>query len=121
VETDISEHIIEGVLFRNKKKNGNQLYIIFLSRYHILSPTKQNIHYYSDTALSISKLQACLSQWPPSLQYALMVVVQQSRYSIFYDRDTSIQLGLPWQSCTPISVSTLKPLLRTIEVILLKP
>jgi len=51
-------------------------------------------HYHSDTALSISKLKAYLLQWLPSLQHALMVVVQQSRYSIFYDRDTPIQLGL---------------------------
>ena len=28
----------------------------------------------------------------------LMVVLQPSRYSIFYGRDTPIQLGLPWRS-----------------------
>ena len=67
VETDISEHIIEGVLFQEQEEKCKP--IIFLSMCHILSPTKQSIHYHSDsdTALSISKLQACFLQWPPSL------------------------------------------------------
>ena len=50
-----------------------------------------------------------------------MVVMQQSRDSIFYNGDTSIQLSLPWQSCTSASVSTLKPLLGAIKFIPLKP
>ena len=119
VETNVLEHIIEEVPFQEQEEKWKP--IIFLSRCHILSLTKQSILYHSDTALSISKLQACLLQWPPSLQHALIVVVQQSRYSIFYDRDTPIQLGLLQQSCTPVSISILKPLLGTIEVILMKP
>ena len=110
VETNVSEHTIKGVLFQEQE--GKWKLIIFLSRCHILSPTKQSIHYCGDTALSISKLQACLPQWPLSLQ--------QSRYSIFHDRNTLIQLGLLWQGCTPVSASTLKPLLRTIGVVSLK-
>ena len=35
-------------------------------------------------------LQACLLQQPSFLQNALAVVIQQSRYSIFHDRNTSI-------------------------------
>ena len=40
---------------------------------------------------------------PPSIAAAflathLVAVIQLSRYSIFYDRDTSILLGLSWQS-----------------------
>jgi len=50
-----------------------------------------------------------------------VVLVQQSRDSTFYDRDTPIWLSLLWQSYTPVSVSTLKPLLEIIETILLKP
>jgi len=48
------------------------------------------------------------------------VVMQSSRYSIFHDRDTPIQLGFPWWNHTLVSISTLKPLLRTIGVIPLK-
>ena len=40
--------------------------------------------------------------------------MQQSKYYVFYNRDTLIQLSLLWQSCTLISVSILKSLLRTI-------
>ena len=51
----------------------------------------------------------------------LMAVMQPSRYFIFYNGDTSIQLGLPWQNHTPVSISILKPPLGVIEAILLKP
>ena len=47
----------------------------------------------------------------------LMVVMQSSGYSIFHNRDTPIQFGLLWWSYTPISISTLKTLLRVIGVI----
>ena len=47
----------------------------------------------------------------------LTAVMQSSGYFIFYNGDTPIQLSLPWQSHTPISVSTLKPPLSTIGVI----
>ena len=46
-----------------------------------------------------------------------MAVMQSFRYSIFYNRDTPIQLNLLWQSYTLVSVSTLKPSLGAIEVI----
>ena len=46
--------------------------------------------------------------------------MQQFRDPIFYNRDTPIQLGLPWQSYTSVSILTLKPLLRIIGVLLLK-
>ena len=49
----------------------------------------------------------------------LMVVMQSSRYSIFHNRDTFIQLSLLYH--TPFSVSILKPPLGAIEVILLEP
>ena len=55
------------------------------------------------------------------LTTCLMVVMQLSGYSIFHDRDTPSQLSLPWQSHTSVSVSILKPLLKVIGVILLKP
>jgi len=42
---------------------------------------------------------------------------QQSGDSIFHDRDTPIQLSFPWQSCTPVSVETLKPPLGAIGAI----
>ena len=55
------------------------------------------------------------------LTTCLIAIIQLSRYSIFYNRDTSIQLGLLWQSHTSVSVSILKPLLRIIGAIPLKP
>ena len=40
----------------------------------------------------------------------LIVVLQPSRYSVFYDRDTPIQLSLPWWSyscqCLNTEIST---------------
>ncbi len=62
---------------------------------------------------------------PPSIAAAflathLVAVIQLSRYSIFYDRDTSIYLVFHGK-VIPVSVSTLKPLLRVIEAIPLKP
>ena len=42
-------------------------------------------------------------------------------FGYFHDRDASIQLSLPWQSHTLVSISTLKSLLRVIRVIPLKP
>ena len=68
-----------------------------------------SIHLHSNTAFSISTIQAHLLWWPSFSQHALTAVIQQSRYSIFYDRDTSIQLSLLWQSHTPVSVLPLKP------------
>ena len=47
--------------------------------------------------------------------------MQLSEYSIFYNKNTPIQLGLLWQSYTPVSVSSLKPLLGAIRTIPLKP
>jgi len=38
-----------------------------------------------------------------------------------HDRDTPIWLSLPWQSCTPVSISILKPPLGAIGAIPLKP
>jgi len=50
-----------------------------------------------------------------------MAVMQSFRYSIFYNRDTPIQLNLSWQSHTLVSISTLKPPLGAIRVIPLEP
>ena len=50
-----------------------------------------------------------------------MVVIQQTRYPVFYDGNTSIQLSLLWQNLTPVRHILLKPLLKTIKVISLKP
>jgi len=50
----------------------------------------------------------------------LIVVMQLSRYSIFHNGDTLIQLSLPWWSYTPFSVLTLKPPLGAIGIISLK-
>ena len=47
--------------------------------------------------------------------------MQQSGDFVFHDRDTPIQLSLLWQSCTPVSILTLKPLLGAIGAIPLKP
>jgi len=55
--------------------------------------------------------KACLPWWPPFSQHILVVVVEPSEYSVFYDRNTPIQLSLLWQSHTPVSVLPLKPLL----------
>jgi len=46
-----------------------------------------------------------------------VVLVQQSRDSIFHDEDTSIQLGLLWWSHTPVSILTLKSPLGVIGAI----
>ena len=54
------------------------------------SPSNQKIHPHGDTAFSTSNLQACLLWWPPFLQHALMAVIQQSEYFIFYNGDTPI-------------------------------
>ena len=80
----------------------------------------QKIYSHGDTACSTSNLQAYLPQWPTFLQHAFAAVMQLSEYSVFYDKDTPIWLSLSWQSYTPISISTLKPSLRTIRAILLK-
>jgi len=50
----------------------------------------------------------------------LPAVMQSSGYSIFHDGDTAIQLSLLWQNYTPVSISTLIPPLRAIDVIPLK-
>jgi len=47
--------------------------------------------------------------------------MQQSEYSVFHNRNTPIQLGLLWQSHTPVSVPPLKPPLGAIDTIPLKP
>ena len=66
----------------------------------------QNVHYISPPSIVAILLAICL-----------VVVMQQSRDSVFHDGDTPIQLGLPWQSHTPVSVLTLKSLLRAIGAI----
>ena len=43
--------------------------------------------------------------WPPFLQHFLVVVIQQSGYLIFHDRDISIWLGLLWQSSPTLLLS----------------
>ena len=53
------------------------------------SPPVQKIHSCSDTAFPMSILQAHLLQQSSFLQYALVTVIQLSRYFIFYNRNTS--------------------------------
>ena len=47
--------------------------------------------------------------------------MQQSKYSVFHNGNTPIQLGLLWQSHTPVSVPLLKLPLGVIDTIPLKP
>ena len=68
----------------------------------------QKTHPHSNTPCKHLIQKACLLWQPPSLQHICIAVMQQSRDSVFHDRDTPIQLGLPWQSHTPVSVSILK-------------
>ena len=58
------------------------------------SPSVQKLHSHSNSAFPMSIIQAYLPQWPLFLQHALAIVIQQSRYSVFYNRNTPIQLGL---------------------------
>ena len=53
------------------------------------------------------------------LAICLTAVLQPSGYSIFYSRNTPFNLVFH-DRVTPVSVSTLKPLLGIIEIILLK-
>ena len=69
----------------------------------MLSPPVWSIHLCSNIALSTSTIQVCLPWWSSFSQHALAMVIQLSEYSIFYDEDTPIWLGLPWQSRTPVS------------------
>ena len=48
------------------------------------------IHLHGNTAFSTSIIQAYLPWWLFFLQYVLVVVMKQSRYPVFYDKDTSI-------------------------------
>jgi len=57
---------------------------------HIPSLPVHKIHPYNDTAFSTSNLQAHPPQWSPSLQHTLAMVMQQSRYSVFHNRNTPI-------------------------------
>ena len=70
----------------------------------------QNVHYASSPSMAAILLITCLA-----------VVIQPSRYSVFHNGDTLIQLCLPWQSHTSVSVLTLKHPLKVIGAILLKP
>ena len=54
----------------------------------------QKIYPCGDTAPSISIKQAYLLWWPFFLQHIPMMIIQQSGYLIFYDRNTPIWLGL---------------------------
>ena len=54
------------------------------------SPLVQKLHLYSNVAFQLYK--------PIFLATHLMAVMQPSRYSIFHNGDTPIQLGLPWWS-----------------------
>ena len=57
---------------------------------YMSSPPFQKIHLCSGTVSLISTIKACLLQWPFFSQHAPVVVMQQSGYSIFYNRDTLI-------------------------------
>ena len=72
---------------------------------------------WNNTSLQYTPCQQLIQIKPTLLATYLMAVMQSSRYSVFHDRDTPIQFGLLWWSYTPISISTLKTLLRVIGVI----
>ena len=57
---------------------------------HMPSLSVQNIYFHDNTILSISNLKACLLWQLPSLQHTYIVVMQQSRDSIFYNGNTPI-------------------------------
>ena len=54
------------------------------------------IHFYSNRVIITSLRQACLLWWPSFLQHVSMALIQQSGYSVFYDRDIPIDFYLPW-------------------------
>ena len=61
--------------------------------YYILSLPNWSIHHHGNIALPISNLQVYLLWQLPSLQHTLMVVMQQSGYSIFHDGNTVMILS----------------------------
>jgi len=69
-----------------------------ISVYHISSLPIPKIHLCSDVVIITSLIQAHLPWWLSFLQYISVVVIQQLRYLVFYDRDTPIELSLLWQS-----------------------
>jgi len=54
----------------------------FLYYFHMSSLPDQKIHSHGNTAFSTTSLS--------SLQHALTAVMQQSKYCVFYDKDTPI-------------------------------
>jgi len=76
---------------------------------------------YISVMFSTFTIQAYLPWQPSFSQHVYMVVIQLSGYSVFHDSSTPIQLSFLWQSHTPVSIPPLKPPLRAIEAIPLKP
>jgi len=64
------------------------------------------IHFHGGVVITTPLRQACLPWQPSFLQHISAVLMQQSGYPVFHDRDTPIELGLPWQSSPiwPLSV-----------------
>ena len=99
----IQENLIE-FLVQDKYNLGYDLYKILT--YYMPSLPIWKIHPCSNTAFPTFTIQACLPWWLLFSQYVLVVMVHPSGYSVFHDRNTSIQLGFPWQSQTIVSVFT---------------
>ena len=55
---------------------------------------------YIPTVISSPNHTSSPSMAATFLTTCLIVVLQSSEYSVFYGRDTPIQLSLPWQSCS---------------------
>ena len=75
---------------------------------YISSSLILKICFYGSVVIIISPIQAHLLWWLFFLQHILIALMQQLGHLIFYNRNTFIELGFS------ISISLLKPLLRTI-------
>ena len=62
------------------------------------SPPILKICSHGSVVITTSPRQACLPWQPSFLQHVFTVLMQQSGYLVFYDRNTSIELSLPWQN-----------------------
>ena len=76
-----------------------------MARCHMSGPPMLKTCLHGNTVPSTSMKQACLPWWPFFLQHILTAVMQQSRYPIFNNGDTPIQLGLLWQSSPTLLLS----------------
>jgi len=112
-----------GKVYKFIKEQLRKEYIRPLKSSQIVLMSYTRFTYLDDTSLqwyypSTSITQVHLLWWPSFLQHVSAIVIQ-SRYLVFHDRDTPIQLSLPWQSSylTPISVLPLEPQVSPISSI----